>query len=169
MFGDVLKKERKKLNLTQEQLAKKINTTRQNITNWETGYNVPSIDLLQRLSNFFDCSIDYLLGRNSYRNLKEYYLNHKVQFDNDMKVLNAIDNKTFNDLDLDVVYGIDEKDIDNSDINLPKPNSEIFLDKLKEMNLLSNDKELSNEELKIILEFIENNKNMLKNLMNKDE
>ncbi|HQH33537.1 MAG TPA: helix-turn-helix transcriptional regulator [Petrotogaceae bacterium] len=41
MFSDKLKELRQKNNLTQEQLAKKINTTRKNISAYETGRSAP--------------------------------------------------------------------------------------------------------------------------------
>lgn len=71
MFKDKIKSERKKLGLTQGQLAKKLETSRQNITNWEAGYNIPSVDLVNKLSDFFGCSTDYLLGKTECRNAEK--------------------------------------------------------------------------------------------------
>lgn len=62
-FGNILKRIRKENNLTQEELAKKINTSRSNIANYENDKNMPSIDILEKLSKIFGCSIDYLLGK----------------------------------------------------------------------------------------------------------
>lgn len=62
-FGNILKKIRQDNDLTQEELAKKINTSRSNIANYENDKNMPSIDILDKLSKIFDCSIDYLLGK----------------------------------------------------------------------------------------------------------
>lgn len=62
-FGNILKKIRIENNLTQEELAKKINTSRSNIANYENDKNMPSIDILEKLSKIFGCSIDYLLGK----------------------------------------------------------------------------------------------------------
>lgn len=62
-FGNILKKIRQENNLTQEELAKKINTSRSNIANYENDKNMPSIDMLEKLSKIFGCSIDYLLGK----------------------------------------------------------------------------------------------------------
>lgn len=62
-FGTNLKKIRQENNLTQEELAKKINTSRSNIANYENDKNMPSIDILEKLSEIFNCSIDYLLGK----------------------------------------------------------------------------------------------------------
>lgn len=66
-FGTSLKKIRQDNNLTQEELAKKINTSRSNIANYENDKNMPSIDILEKLSEIFNCSIDYLLGKSDAR------------------------------------------------------------------------------------------------------
>ena len=52
MYGQRIKEQRKKLGLTQQQLATKLNTSRSNVANWENNQNNPSYDLLFKLSNF---------------------------------------------------------------------------------------------------------------------
>lgn len=54
---------RSERNLTQEQLAKEIGVKNYTVANWEQGRTSPSIEDLCALSDFFECSIDYLLGR----------------------------------------------------------------------------------------------------------
>ena len=53
---------RNEKNLSQEQLAEKLNVTRQTISNWENGKFYPDIDSLVNLSKFFNVSLDVLLG-----------------------------------------------------------------------------------------------------------
>lgn len=77
-FGNILKKIRLDNNLTQEELAKKIDTSRSNIANYENNKNMPSIEILDKLSEIFNCSTDYLLGKSDIKNiddLKEQDLN----------------------------------------------------------------------------------------------
>lgn len=62
MQSERFRAERKKLNLTQEQLSKKLNTSRSNIANWENGQNNPSLDMLFKCSELFGCTVDYLAG-----------------------------------------------------------------------------------------------------------
>lgn len=50
-------------NITQKDLAEKLSTTQTTIGKYERGELEPSIDMLQKLANFFECSIDYLVGR----------------------------------------------------------------------------------------------------------
>lgn len=52
---------RKKLNLTQEALAEKINVSRQAVSKWESGHSIPEMDKVILLSDLFKVSIDYLL------------------------------------------------------------------------------------------------------------
>lgn len=68
MKNNVFAIERKRLGLTQEQLAKKLNTSRSNVANWENGQNMPSVDLLLKCSSVFDCDVMYLAGYQENRN-----------------------------------------------------------------------------------------------------
>lgn len=48
---------------TQKQLADAIQTTADSIYSWEKGRSQPSIETLCKLADFFECSMDYLTGR----------------------------------------------------------------------------------------------------------
>lgn len=67
-FKDRLIKLRKELNLTQEELAKKIGYTRTAVSAWEIGRNEPSNADTIKLANFFRVTTDYLLGKSDVRN-----------------------------------------------------------------------------------------------------
>ncbi len=67
-FGNNLKKIRQEHDMTQEELAKRINTSRSNIANYENDKNMPSIEILNKLSEILNCSTDYLLGKSDVRN-----------------------------------------------------------------------------------------------------
>ena len=67
-FGTILKKLRQDYNLTQDELAKKIDTSRSNIANYENDKNMPSVDILEKLAKLFNCTTDYLLGKSDIRN-----------------------------------------------------------------------------------------------------
>ena len=58
-----LKELREEKNLSQNDLAKEINTSQRNIGRWENGTNEPTAGFVVALANYFQCSIDYLLGR----------------------------------------------------------------------------------------------------------
>lgn len=63
-FKDKLQKIRKDLKLSQEDLAEKLNISRQAIAKWETGQVYPEIDNLIKLSNLFQITIDNLIKDN---------------------------------------------------------------------------------------------------------
>lgn len=63
MLPERLKVLRKKNNLTQADLATKFGTSQQMVSFWEQGKCSPDHEILVRLANFFDVSVDYLLGR----------------------------------------------------------------------------------------------------------
>ena len=50
-------------NWSQEELAEKLNVSRQSVSKWESGQSKPDLDKIVVLSNIFDVSTDYLLGR----------------------------------------------------------------------------------------------------------
>lgn len=52
---------RKKNNWSQEELAEKLNISRQSVSKWESGASIPDIDKIIALSSLFGVSTDYLL------------------------------------------------------------------------------------------------------------
>lgn len=60
-LGNRIKKFRESINLSQEELADKIYTSRQTISNWENDKTYPDINSLKLLSNIFDVSLDNLI------------------------------------------------------------------------------------------------------------
>lgn len=61
-FGRKLRKLRKDNNLTQKQLADKLEITKATVSAYETNTKYPSIEVLIKISNIFNVSSDYLLG-----------------------------------------------------------------------------------------------------------
>lgn len=60
-LGDKLSRLRKENNYTQEQLADMLGISKQAISKWESDTTYPETDKLIRISELFDCSLDYLL------------------------------------------------------------------------------------------------------------
>ncbi len=67
-----LKSLRKEKEISQKKLAKKINTNQQNIHRYENGFYEPDIETLKLLANFFETSIDYLVGNTDIRHKIEH-------------------------------------------------------------------------------------------------
>ena len=59
---EILKTLREKNGLTQEEMAQRVNVTRQAVSRWETGETQPNPEMLKILSRTFDVSINTLLG-----------------------------------------------------------------------------------------------------------
>lgn len=65
-FPEKLRKARKERGLTQGQLAQRVNVDLQRISKYERGVNVPTTDIMVRIADTLDVSLDYLLrnGKN---------------------------------------------------------------------------------------------------------
>lgn len=61
-----LKEIRKKRNLLQTKVAMELHTTQETISSYETGRVFPGADMLIKLADFYNTSIDYLLCRTKY-------------------------------------------------------------------------------------------------------
>ncbi|RHA18716.1 XRE family transcriptional regulator [Eubacterium ventriosum] len=79
---------RKKMGLTQEQLAEKCNVSRQAVTKWKSGESEPSIAKVRILSTVFNISIDELIAGT--KNNVSHNNSEKLQIDYSM--LSAIAN-----------------------------------------------------------------------------
>ena len=60
--GDKIAKLRKENNLNQDQLASLLKVSRQSVSKWESNISYPETEKLIRISQIFDCFIDYLLN-----------------------------------------------------------------------------------------------------------
>lgn len=56
---DLMNEER----ISQAELARSVGISQSAVCNWLNGKNEPSIDSLWRLADFFDVSVDYIIGR----------------------------------------------------------------------------------------------------------
>ena len=63
-FGENLKKLRKSKNLSQEELADKVNVSRQSVSKWETGEAYPEMNNILQLCKIFNCEINSLVNDN---------------------------------------------------------------------------------------------------------
>lgn len=62
-FGDVLKQKREERRMTQADLAERLGVTRQNVSNYETGYKMPPLRVVVAAADVFRCSTDEMIGR----------------------------------------------------------------------------------------------------------
>lgn len=165
MFKERLKTERKALGWTQQKLADKINTSRSNVANWENGNNEASPDLLGKLADLFGCSTDYLLGRTDKRTIydewDEKYDINKNELNNMETISKNLSKEEKERLGLNT-YVNDE----TGDTLL---NNSLLIEGFYEMGLLERDNPITDKQLQVILDFIRNNKLMIKTLMKEDD
>ncbi|MBR0391504.1 MAG: helix-turn-helix transcriptional regulator [Oscillospiraceae bacterium] len=61
-IGTFLKELRKEKELTQEQLAETLNVSRRTVSRWETGSNMPDLDLLVEMADLYQVDLRELLN-----------------------------------------------------------------------------------------------------------
>ena len=70
MLNERIRQLRQDRGFSQVDLAKRLNVTKQSVSNWENDNIQPSIEMLQRIADIFSVSTDYLLGRENRRYLE---------------------------------------------------------------------------------------------------
>lgn len=75
---------RKKMNMTQEQLAEKIGVSRKSISRWENGNSMPDYSILKTLCDTLNISINELyygkkIDKTDYKNISEDNLRMYIQ------------------------------------------------------------------------------------------
>ena len=104
-FAERLKAERKKNNINQTQLAENLYLDRSSISKYESGKQIPETPTLEKLADFFDVSIDYLLGKTDIRNYDDNSSLNSINENlsaNSLKTLAArFDDEEFTEDDLD--------------------------------------------------------------------
>lgn len=65
-FGQKLKEYRLSKGLSQAALAKIINFSQSILCDWENGKSEPTASAIATVANYFQCSVDELLGREDY-------------------------------------------------------------------------------------------------------
>ncbi|MEK5132968.1 helix-turn-helix transcriptional regulator [Bacillus sp. FSL W8-0645] len=77
-LGKKLKEAREKAGYTQKEAAQKINTTNNNLSNYERDYRDPDTETLRKLSELYNVSTDYLLSKEEKKETKEDTLSRTI-------------------------------------------------------------------------------------------
>ena len=72
LIGENIKRMRRERNLTQEEMSAHLGISFQSISKWERGEGYPDITMLPSLANYFEISIDELLGMSETENDPTY-------------------------------------------------------------------------------------------------
>lgn len=135
LFNENLKMLRKEKKLTQEELAERLNVSRQAITKWESGDGTPDIENLKQISILFNTTIDELVKEEkdvTIEAIKQHSYIEELEIDH---------TKHF-DIKIDKIY----------ELNIMPNNQE----KVK-IELLSNEEENLEENFKIKFDDLYNN------------
>lgn len=93
-LGCRLKSLRKNMQLTGEEFGAKMNVSKPTVSLWESDKRTPNAEMLQKIANFFDVSVDYLLiGKTNTTNDGYYYdtevaeLAEQIKNDPELRIL----------------------------------------------------------------------------------
>lgn len=93
-LGCRLKSLRKNMQLTGEEFGAKMNVSKPTVSLWESDKRTPNAEMLQKIANFFDVSVDYLLiGKPNTTNDSYYYdtevaeLAEQIKNDPELRIL----------------------------------------------------------------------------------
>ena len=76
LLSEEIVKIRKEYKLTQQELADRIYVTRQAVSKWETGKNIPDIQILKQICSDYNIRLDNLLegNKNSLKETKKIFI-----------------------------------------------------------------------------------------------
>ncbi len=71
IFADRLKSLRQSKNINLTQLGNSIGCNKAALSNFENCYKKPSLNMILSIANYFDVSIDYLVGRTDVKEINK--------------------------------------------------------------------------------------------------
>ncbi len=71
ILADKIIEERKRIGLSQEELAERLNVSRQSVSKWESAQSIPDINRIIMLAEIFGVTTDYLLKDDAVRDVNE--------------------------------------------------------------------------------------------------
>ena len=90
IFGDIFKELRLDKHLSQNKVSEELKVSQALITKWESHQSTPSPEVLDYIADYFNVSVDYLIGRTNSR--KQF---DNIKFDN-LDLVNHIYDKLLN-------------------------------------------------------------------------
>lgn len=170
ILGNRIKKERTNLALTREEFAKKLGVSYSAVAMYEQGNREPSYDLIIKMCELFNCSIDYIIGASDVKlpkgelvtqNIEEYYKN-KTNILLRNKYVNEFLKLNLSDVEIKALMKIllNDKDIEDENYitllnavfsSLALTHSQNDIDKIKTLiqNFLQEQLDILNEEFEI--------------------
>lgn len=138
-FGQRISRLRKEKELTQNDIADKVGVTAQAVSKWENDQATPDIDILVKLSDIFDISLDELLGKE--KPVAAMLIEKPTKKDIDNMVLKI---------------KVDSTDGDTVNVNLPLALVRVFVNKEDgKIALLAGNEKLENIDFRKVIELVE--------------
>ena len=66
VVGERIRGLRQENSLSQVSLAEKISSNQKQVSKWECGQIEPNLDMLTKLADYFEVTVDYLIGRSEF-------------------------------------------------------------------------------------------------------
>lgn len=100
-FNENVKKLRTARGLNQVEFAKLLGVSKQCVSNWENDNIMPSIEMLVKIADLFNVTVDYVLGRNDrifidVSELSDEQVSHISLIVSDMERLNKLSRQSQN-------------------------------------------------------------------------
>lgn len=70
MFGDIFKNLRNEKKLSQDKVADDLDISQPLIAKWENHQSTPAPEMLDYIADYFNVSVDYLIGRSKFKNVE---------------------------------------------------------------------------------------------------
>ena len=86
MLGDKIKTLRTSNNMLQQDLANALSVSKSTVAMWETNKRIPDTSTLIKIAEYFDVTVDYLLGKDNISNTGKK--EDPVEADQDLVILN---------------------------------------------------------------------------------
>lgn len=135
-FGQRLQRIRKNANLTQEDVATKLNITAKAVSKWENDVSAPDISVLVELSNILNVTLNELLGKQA-----------------ETSFVPAPQRKNINDMFFRVK--VLSKDGDKVNVNIPLALAKVFVESGADLPQIQGKDILSNIDFKQLFDLVE--------------
>lgn len=109
-FQDVFKQLRTEKGLSQDKIAEELDVSSSLVSKWENNQSTPAPEMLEYIADYFNISVDYLIGRSKFRNLELdnseldniLFSKTKELSDEDKKVILSVINAIKKDIDTEL-------------------------------------------------------------------
>lgn len=166
ILGNRIKKERENLKLSREDLAKKLGVSYSAIAMYEQGNREPNNEIILKMCDIFNCSIDYLMGNSedktqtSLDDIEKYY-KEKTEILLKNKYINEFLNLKLSDFEIENLIKI----ITSDDSKITK-NYSALLNSLFSLLSINHSEDILNKVKKLIINYNQEKIDLLNEEMN---